>query len=138
MADNENQPEAIIESLQAQLADEQAAHGATIETQKETLESLQAQLVNERNAHEATKLEATQVIEGQKEAIDELERRIVEMQTSPAAFPVIEVGKVKYEVQVKSFKYKGETYTVEQLIANKVLQKELVGKGVGFLIKKEG
>jgi hypothetical protein len=80
--------------------------------------------------------DATGVITGQALTIKELEAKIIELQTKPAAFPVITVDKKNYEVQTKTFKYKKVDYTVEALLKDKKLQKELVEKGVGFLVEK--
>ena len=72
-----------------------------------------------------------------QETIKAQEAQIVELQANPSEFPTVSVSKVTYEVHAKNFKFKGVDYTVEDLLKNKTLQKELVEKGVGFLVKKE-
>jgi chromosome segregation ATPase len=104
-------------------------------------DSLKAQVISLEKAateKDSSLTEATGIITGQKDTITGLQAQIVELQTKPAGFPVIEVGKKKYEVQAKVFKYEGKDYTIADLLADKALQKTLVGKGVGFLILKEG
>lgn len=128
-------PGATAESLQVQLVDEQAAHQAT-----------QAELEAERASHQATKGElatvsaslsqATEVITGQKETISTLATRVTELESKPSSFPSFELNKKKYEVQAKKFKYKGQDYTVADLLSDKQLQKELVGKRIGFIVEK--
>ncbi len=154
MANQTNAPAATVESLQAELQAEQAAHLTTKKTSEGAYESLRAEFQAEQSAHGATKdalatataqtdeagsalAQATGIIAGQKALIDEQEAQIVSLQVAPAQFPAFKQGGATYEVEVKHFKYKGADYTVVDLLKDKNLQKELVGKGVGFLIKKE-
>lgn len=123
------QPEGpSVEALQSELAAEKAAHAST----KDALDVLA-----ESHADSTDALgQAAEIIEGQRQTIADLEDKITTLQTAPPEFPIIEVGKVKYAVEVKTFSYKGQHYTLEQLMADKALQAELVKKGVGFLVKQ--
>ena len=118
MAEGTNAPEVTIESLTAERAD----HAATKGNLANALGSL---------------TEASEIIDGQKQTIADLEAQLEKLQTSPAEFPTIVVDKKTYEVTLKAFQYKKVEYTVAQLLKDKALQKELVKKGVGFLVEKE-
>lgn len=129
MADNNNEPAVTVESLQLELNTERTAHQAT----KDSL----AVALDEKAKAEGALSQAAEIIAGQRNTITEQEARIVQLQTKPAEFASITVDKAEYEVRAKKFKYKGVDYGVDQLLENKKLQKELVGLGVGFLVKKE-
>lgn len=135
-----------IEGLQSELAAEKAAHLATRQT-------LEGEVAAHKAAHATTKDaldvlseshadstdalgQAAEIIEGQTQTIADLEETVRSLQTAPPEFPVITVGKAKYAVEVKTFGYNGQHYTLEQLVADKALQAELVKKGVGFLVKQ--
>lgn len=136
MADNQAQPEVTIESLQADLAAEQAAH----QTTRDELTQVKSDLDHAGESHDGqvdALNQAAGIIEGQKETIAQLEAKNKELQLKPAEFPTITVDKTEYLVKVKSFKHDGRTYSAEELLSDKALQKSLVKLGVGFLVKKE-
>ena len=122
MADVTNAPVVTVESLQSALTAEQADHAATKGNLANALNSL---------------TEAAEIIDGQKQTIADLEAHLAKLQGSPSSFPTIVVEKKTYEVRAQTFKYKKVEYTVAQLLSDKALQKELVKKGVGFLVEKE-
>ncbi|RYC69763.1 hypothetical protein [Spirosoma sordidisoli] len=134
MEDTNKAPEVTIESLQAQLDQERAEHQATKAERDAALES-KDDAASALDTANRSLVEATQIIAGQKVTIAEQEATIVSLQTNPAQYPIIKVGKKSYEVTTKTFQYKKVEYTVEQLLADTKLQKELVEKGMGFLVE---
>lgn len=78
-----------------------------------------------------------QVVDEQAALIKDLETQIATLRANPAKAPTITVGKVVYEIHGQKFRFGGKVYTVQDLLADKKLQAELVKKGVGFLVKQE-
>lgn len=136
MAENATVPEVTVESLQADLAAEQAAH----QTTRDELARVKSDLAHAGEQHDGqveALNQAAGIIAGQKETITGLEAKVNELQLKPAEFPTVTVDKADYLVRVKSFKHEGRTYSAEELLKDKALQKALVKLGVGFLVKKE-
>lgn len=144
MADETQTPpaEPTIESLKADLAAERLAKTGL----EELHTALQTKYDDEVTAHQATQAQLAQaetnladagdVVNEQHASITELTAQLEKLQTEPAAYPTITVDKAVYEVQIKNFQYKKVEYTVADLLKDKALQKELVKKGVGFLVPK--
>lgn len=143
MSDTAATPAETVESLQAALEQEQAAHAVTKDLYEQEVSSkaiLQAErdkALAETEQLRSDLAEAKDVIAGQQETIAKQDALIETLQTKPLEFPTILVDKKTYEVRAKSFQYQKTTYTVGDLLKNKPLQKELVKKGVGFLVEKE-
>ncbi|WP_128544072.1 hypothetical protein [Larkinella soli] len=97
-----------------------------------TVESLQQELANKS----AELAEAQQIIDGQAQTIAEQQELLDKLQASPSKVPTFTLGKKIYEVHAPSFQVGKETYTVEALLKDRTLQKELVQKGVGFINEK--
>ncbi len=146
---NETQTPPTIESLTEELAAEKQAKVAleqlhtTLQTQFDTVvashQAYETKLATSAAAlTQATSdlADATKVATEQHETITSLTEQLEKLQANPEAYSTIVVDKTTYEVQTKGFQYKKQEYTVADLIKDKALQKELVKKGVGFLVAK--
>ncbi len=131
---NDSATPPTVESLSADLA---AARSANAE-KDQTIANLQEQ-VQQGQADLATLKAQVQegqtIIEEQGTTIDDLDAKLAAAQGTPVTEPRFTVGKKTYGVSANTFNYKGEKYTAAQLLANKKLQAELVGKGVGFIVE---
>lgn len=142
MAQDEQKSEETVESALKKLEvaqDERDQAKTALEAETADHNATKGNLANALSAlseQEETLTEASTVIAGQKETIAEQTAQIDTLQAKPSSVPVIVVAKKTYEVHAKTFQFEKVTYTVEQLLKDKPLQKKMVDKGVGFLIEQ--
>lgn len=110
---------------------------AQLEERNAALEAKVVELEKENSELSAKAAELTEANYTLEQALAEQHEQLKEVAEQSAASPVgatsVEVGKKKYEITAKSFSFKGEDYTAEQLAGNPKLAAELVKIESGIL-----
>ena len=138
--------DALKESIQELLKDHKdiiIVEGADLEKEKSDLQVLVDLLSTEKNdLLKDIELLKAKVLAGDNqiaELTSELAKLSAELDTASVAvekgYQTVKSKKSTYRVLGKKFVYKGNEYTIDDLIKDQILIDELVGLGVGFLVE---